>query len=55
VEIPKERKRRFSRQISVFCFFKSSAGIRASLPVLLDTGDDDSDDRAAFGKKVSSS
>jgi len=53
VEIAKENKRCLSRQTSVFSLFKSSAGIRASLDVLLDTGnDDDSDDRPAVGKKV---
>ena len=36
-------------------FVKSSAGIRASLPVLLDNGVDGPDDRPADAKEVSSS
>jgi hypothetical protein len=38
----RRRRRRFaSRQTSVFYFFKSFSGTRASPPILLDTGDDD--------------
>jgi hypothetical protein len=44
-----------SRQTSVLDFCKSSAGIRASLPVLLDTGNDGPDGRPAAGKEVRSS
>jgi len=55
VEIPKEKKRRLSRQTSMLRFFKSFAGIRASSSLLLDNGVDGPDDRPAVGKEVSSS
>jgi len=40
-EVLKKKKRFVSRQTSVFHFFKSYSGTRASPPVLLDTGGDD--------------
>jgi hypothetical protein len=39
-EVLKKKKRFVSRQTSVFYFFKSFSGTRASPPALLDTGDD---------------
>ena len=41
-----------SRQISVIDFVKSSSGARGSLPVLLDTADDDPDDRLVIQEEV---
>jgi hypothetical protein len=43
-EILKEKKRFLSGQTSLLNFFRPSLGTRASLPILLDHGDDDKDD-----------
>ena len=51
-EIRKEKKMHLSLQTSVLHFFKSSSGTRASSPILLGIGGDDSDDPPAFQEEV---
>jgi len=48
----KENKRYLPHQTSVLQFFRSSSGTRALSPVLLDTGDDDSDDTPTVQQEV---
>jgi hypothetical protein len=50
--LKEEKKRSLSRQTSVLDFFKSSSGIRSSTPVLLDSGDDDPNDRPTVQEEV---
>lgn len=50
-EILREKKRSFSRHASVFDF-KSSSEIHTSLPLLLGTGRDDSNDSPAIQEEL---
>jgi len=47
-----QEKRSFSLYTSVLDFFKSSAGTRASPPIMTDTGHNDQDDLPAFQEEV---
>ena len=51
-EILKEKKRCLTAQSSVLHFLKRSSGTYTLPPVLLDSGDDDSDDWPAVSEEV---
>jgi len=51
-EILKEKKRLLSHQGAMLGFLKSSSGTLASPAVLLNIGDDDTDDPSAVQKEV---
>jgi hypothetical protein len=50
-EIPKEKKS-LSCQTTVLDFFRSSSGLHVLPPVLLDTGDNDADDRPTVQEEM---
>jgi len=51
-KILKEKKGFWSRQTSMFDFFKSPSGTHALPPVMVNSGDDDKDDPPTVQEKV---